>query len=160
MLRRRWPWVTVAALCAVIVTVGALWISHQSSTSDSANSADCETVGALASKWNKLATASLSGNARADDWIALRNDARASAGSVSTPEIKGHLDEWAKGFDNLADLQNDLANPPSDSSRFELQMKVADAGTQTYGTAQELREECPNTWPSEHVEIPNDEWSR
>ncbi|MCP2622748.1 hypothetical protein NLB33_07715 [Mycolicibacterium smegmatis] len=148
----------ILIVVCVGITAIVVWMNGRQSEQAATRSKDCEVVGDLATKWNDLATASLTGDTKSEDWFLLRDQASDGANAVSTADIREQLGEWEKGFGNLAELQRGLENPQPGPSRIETQRKVAEAGTQVYATAQMLRGQCPDNWPQGNVS-PTDEWT-
>lgn len=142
MTRKRWLWVLIAAILiagAVVASVLVMRADDAATTSV----ADCQVVGELAREWKAIAQEDQTGGERNEQFA---GEVRAAADSVSTPALKEKLNTWADGFALLAHVQR--ADASASSAASDDGAKLAEAGDTIYGTADGLRESCPESWPA------------
>ena len=142
MTRKRWLWVLIAAALIVGAVISAVVVMRADDNATESD-ADCQVVGELAREWKAMAQQDQTGGKSNDQFA---GEVRAAADSVSTPALEEKLNTWADGFALLADVQR--ADSNASSATPDVGAKVARAGDTIYGTADRLRQACPDNWPS------------
>lgn len=142
--------VGVAAL-VVAAAVATVWITRSHTT---APQNDCGVVEQLGPKWNKMqqSVAALESGAGetsdllavADAESAMAKDIRAAQASVSAPDIKTQLDNWAEGTALTAKGQRAAATPPPATSPASgVDSDSMRATTLVYNATTGLKKACP-----------------
>jgi hypothetical protein len=148
-------WVGIVALviAAAAATVWATWVNQCAASHD-----DCGVVEQLGPKWNKmqqLVAALESGAGETKDLLAVAdaesavaNDIRAAQVSVSTPDSKTQLGNWAEGTALTAKGQRAAATPsansPSSSPAPGVDNDSMRATTLVYNATTALKKACPH----------------
>lgn len=125
------------ALVAVVVclaTVTALVIWNRESV---ASESDCQVVAELAREWSESAAQDQAGGGPAAE---LARKVRDATRAVDDPKLKDTLNTWADGFDTFAEALR--TNADSDP-------RLVEAADLIYGTADELRQACPEAFPAD-----------
>lgn len=151
--RRTYLWVGIAAVlvaAAITVTIWTTQVNHRAAPRN-----DCSVVEELGPKWDKMqqSVAALESGAGetkdllaiADAESAMAKDIRAAQASVSAPDTKTQLVNWAEGTDLTAKNQRKAVNAPIDSpSAPRADGDRVRATTLVYSATAVLRKTCPN----------------
>lgn len=153
--RRRTLWVGLAAIVVAAAVVATVWMIQGNHSS--APQSDCGVVEHLGSQWNKMqqSVAALeSGPGETNDLLkvataesAMAEDIRSAQASVSAPDMKAQLGDWAQGMELTAKGQRDAASPPQTSgsqSPDGVDNDSMRASTLTYTATTALKRACPN----------------
>lgn len=143
MTRKGWLWVLGAVVLIVAAAVAIVVAMQDDDDSATASAGDCQVVGELVREWKSVAQQDQTGGEHNDQFA---GKVRAAADSVTTPTLKEDLNTWADGFALLADVQRRDAGS---SATQDDPAKTAQAGDAIYGTADRLRQACPDTWPTQ-----------
>lgn len=121
--RRTFLWAGFAALVIIAAVATTMWTVHEHHSA--APHSDCGVVEQLGPRWTKMqqSVAALESGAGetkdllavADTESAMANDIRAAQASVSAPDIKSQLSDWAEGAALTAKGQREAAIAPADS---------------------------------------------
>jgi hypothetical protein len=148
-------WVGIVALvvAAAAATVWTTRVNRRAASHD-----DCGVVEQLGPKWNKMqqSVAALESGAGetsdllavADAESAMATDIRAAQVSVSAPDIKTQLDNWAEGTALTAKGQRAAATPSANSASSSPAPGVDNdsmrATTLVYNATTALKKACPH----------------
>jgi hypothetical protein len=120
--RRMLLWVGIVAV-VIAAAAAAVWTTRVNQRAASHD--DCGVVEQLGPKWNKMqqSVAALESGAGetsdllavADTESAMANDIRAAQTSVSRPDLKTQLGNWAEGTSLTAKGQREAVTPPANS---------------------------------------------
>lgn len=155
--QRRRPtllWVGLAA-AVVVVAVAAVWAIRDSHGSAPQN--DCDVVAQLGPQWTKMqqSVAALeSGAGETKDLLAVADaesdmagHIRAAQTSVTAPDLKTQLGNWAEGTALTAKGQRDAATPRASSGSLPPTSGVDNdsmrATTLVYNATAALKKACP-----------------
>lgn len=132
-LDRKWLLALVAVVvCLATVTALVIW-NRESVASES----DCQVVAELAHEWSESAEQDQAGG---DPAAGLARKVRDATRAVDDPKLKDTLNTWADGFDTFAEALR--TNTDSDP-------RLVEAANLIYGTADELRQACPEAFPAD-----------
>lgn len=147
-VRARRIWIaSIAAVVAAAAVLVAVWLVAEPESPE--KEADCVTVAETARRW-QAAVAALTPNQGAtgpsdeyvdEQYAQMAMVVQTAADSVTTPEIKKHLTDWAAAADQLAMSRLDVAGsaepPETPEEMLEVFTPINDA-------ASALGELCPN----------------
>ena len=149
--RRMLLWVGIVAL-VIAAAAAAVWTTRVNRRAASHD--DCGVVEQLGPKWNKMqqSVAALESGAGetsdlaavADAESAMGSDIRAAQASVSAPDIKTQLDNWAEGTALSAKGQRAAATPPAPSPTPGVDNDSMRATTLVYNATTALKKACPH----------------
>lgn len=154
--RRMLLWVGIVALVIAAAVAATIWTTRVNQRAAPLD--DCGIVEQLGPKWNKMqqSVAALESGAGetkdllavADAESAVANDIRAAQVSVSAPDIKTQLDNWAEGTALTAKGQRasaaPSANPPASLPAPGVDNDSMRAATLVYNATTALKKACPH----------------
>lgn len=150
--RVRLMWIVSGAVVTVAAVASAIWLIAEPAPPE--RKADCAVVEDAAREWQAsvetlIPAQGVTGPSDQfvdEQYLKMAAMVHTAADSVSTPEIKQHLTEWATAADRLALSQQDGPGGPEPSQTREEMLEVF---TPINNAAVALGELCPNM-PSAH----------
>jgi len=149
--RVRWIWIATTATTAaatVAVVLAAVWLIPGPASPE--READCAVVEGAARQWQAAAEtltptqgAMLPSDPQSvvEQYTQMAMMVHTAADSVSTPEIKQHLTEWADAADRLATSERVDPSGPEQPETLEEMLEIATPINDAAGALGEL---CPN----------------
>ncbi|MCV7151921.1 hypothetical protein [Mycolicibacterium pyrenivorans] len=143
----RWMWIVSAAVVTVAAVAAAIWLIAEPASPQ--RKADCAVVEDAAREWQAsvetlIPAQGVTGPSDKfvdEQYLKMAAMVHTAADSVSTPEIKQHLNEWATAADRLALSQQDGPGRPEPPRTPEEMLKVF---SPINDAAVALGELCPN----------------
>ncbi|MCG7579363.1 hypothetical protein [Mycolicibacterium sp. OfavD-34-C] len=141
----RWKWFVIAAAAIVSVVVATVWLLAEPASPD--RTADCVVVEQTTRQWQATVASVTPAQGAVgptdefvdQQYLQMSAMVQAASDSVTTPEIKQHLREWAAAADRLAITQQNATgeSPGVPDEMLEVFTHINDA-------AGALGELCPN----------------
>ncbi|GFH04215.1 hypothetical protein MHIP_46980 [Mycolicibacterium hippocampi] len=147
-VRVRWIWIASTAAATVAAVLAAMWLIPEPASPQ--RKADCAVVEGTARQWQAAAEtltpaqgATLPSDPQTvvEQYTQMAMMVHTAADSVSTPEIKQHLTEWADAADRLAMSERVDSGGPEQSETLEEMLEIATPMNDAAGALGEL---CPN----------------
>ncbi|GAB3237070.1 hypothetical protein GCM10027535_48650 [Mycolicibacterium hippocampi] len=144
----RWIWIASTAAATVAAVLAAMWLIPEPASPQ--RKADCAVVEGTARQWQAAAEtltpaqgATLPSDPQTvvEQYTQMAMMVHTAADSVSTPEIKQHLTEWADAADRLAMSERVDSGGPEQSETLEEMLEIATPMNDAAGALGEL---CPN----------------
>ncbi len=141
--RSRWKWFVIAAAAIVSVVVAAVWLIAEPASPG--RTTDCVVVEETTRQWQATVASVTPAQGAVgptdefvdQQYLQMAAMVQAAADSVTAPEIKQHLSEWAAAADRLAIAQQTGDPPDTPDEMLEVFTHINDA-------AHALGELCPN----------------
>jgi hypothetical protein len=143
----RWRWIAAVAAVVVAAVLVAVWLLVERPTAE--EQADCAVVADVARQWQATVDSLTSARGEVgpsrqlvdDQYTQMAAMVGTAADSVTTPEIKQHLSEWATAAHRLAMSQRGDPGVPTPPKAPE---EVLAVFTPIDDAAGALAEVCPN----------------